>query len=247
MTEEEQQQQQLPTPPTIPPPQEHVEEEEEEEEEEEQESHHRYHKEEEDKEEEEEAIKGLETLRALKSAGMATEAVHRVADEMCRVPRSAASGKEALPREPMLGALRGLLAHVAREGGAGRPQRADVLALCAGAVGSSDVAAALVDAAFARRDDIRAAAGAECAAGVSGAQLVDFDWRAAVTVASDKAAGMSKASVSVGLTLAENSGAAQRQQQQQQRNIVFEADGAELDSLIQQLEKAANAIAALKV
>lgn len=190
----------------------------------------------------ESAIKGLETLRSLKSPEMATEAVHRVADEMCRIPRSAASGKSALPREPMLGALRGLVAYVARECDAACPARDDVLALCESAIGSAEIAAALTDAAFARRGDVRAAAGGECAAGVSGAQLVDFDWRAAVTVASDKAAAMSKASVSVGLTLCENGGASQKT-----RNIVFEADGEELDGLIAQLEKAASAIAALKV
>lgn len=187
-------------------------------------------------------IKGLETLRSLKSAEMATEAVHRVADDMCRVPRSAASGKGALPREPMLGALRGLVAYVAREADAACPERDAVLELCEAAVGNADIAAALTDAAFARRGDVRAAAGGERAAGVSGAQLVDFDWRAAVTVASDKAVSMSKPSVSVGLTLCENSGASQKT-----RNIVFEADGEELDGLIAQLEKASNAIAALKL
>ena len=187
-------------------------------------------------------IKGLETLRALKSAEMATEAVHRVADEMCRIPRSAASGKAALPREPMLGALRGLVAYVAREVDAACPDRDAVLGLCEAAVGDAAIAAALTDAAFARRGDVRAAAGGECAAGVSGAQLVDFDWRAAVTVASDKAVSMDKASVSVGLTLCENSGATQKT-----RNIVFEADAEELDGLIAQLEKASNAIAALKL
>lgn len=187
-------------------------------------------------------VKGLETLRTLKSAEMATEAVHRVADDMCRIPRSAESGKSALPREPMLGALRGLVAHVARESDAACPERDAVLEMCVAAVGDAEIAAALTDAAFARRGDVRAAAGGECAAGVSGAQLVDFDWRAAVTVASDKAAAMSKASVSVGLTLCENSGASQKT-----RNIVFETDGEELDGLIAQLEKASNAIAALKI
>ena len=197
----------------------------------------------------------LESLGAFRSGEMATEAIHRVADELCHIPRSEASGKGALPREPMLGALRRLLLYVAAEPAERCPEKEEVSALVSQDIEDEEVADALVCGAFARREDVRAAAGGAMAAGVSGAQLLDFDWRASVTVASDKAVSMTKPTVTLGLTLCENNGVAgpanakgkQSQQQLRVKNIVFEANDADLDMLIQQLEKASNAVAALKV
>jgi hypothetical protein len=144
----------------------------------------------------------------------------------------------ALPREPVLGSLRALLRQTAAPASAPPTARETITKACAGAGIAEDVAGALADACLARRDDVRSAAGAALAAGVARAQLVDYDFRACVTVASDKAVVMNRPSVTVGLTLRRGG---------VDSNVVFEADDRELDSLIAQLERAEAAISELKV
>ena len=179
----------------------------------------------------------LTCLSGLRNGGKASEALHRVADYMCQCPPDARTA-EKLPPEPALGALRRLL--LAAAAPAEEPERESLLAdvLEAGLTEES-VATALCDAALARRADLRKAAGTVHAAGVAKAHLVDFDWRASITVASDMAVAMERPVVSVALKVSTGAG-------DSTKGVLFEAGKEDLDKLIAKLENAAAAISDLR-
>lgn len=179
----------------------------------------------------------LTCLSGLTDGAKASEALHRVADYLCECPPSART-TERLPPEPARAALRALV--LAAAAPPAEPAREAVLAdVLEAGVGAADVATALADAALARRPDVRAAAATVRAAGVAQARLVDFDWRAAVTVASDTAVALERPVVTVALRVAAGADSAPR-------DLLFEAGSDDLDAIIAKLEQAEAAISDLR-
>ena len=179
----------------------------------------------------------LGCLSGLRSGAKASEALHCVADWMCEFPPSERAVAK-LPPEPALGALRSLL--LAAAAPAAEPEREALLAdILEGGVSNADAATALADAALARRADLRQAAAGARAAGIAKAHLVDFDWRAAITVASDTAVAMERPVVTVALRVTTGAGS-------NTRDVLFEAGKEDLDQLIAKLEDASAAITELR-
>jgi len=179
----------------------------------------------------------LSCLSGLKNGGKAAEALHRVADYMCQCPPDART-TEKLPPEPALTALRKLI--LAAAAPAEEPTHEALLAdVIEAGLTTESVATALVDAALARRAELRHAAGSVHAAGVAKAHLVDFDWRASITVASDMAVAMEKPVVTVALKVSTGAG-------DTTKDILFEAGKEDLDKLIAKLENASAAISDLR-
>lgn len=181
----------------------------------------------------------LTCLSGLRNGAKASEALHRVADHMCQCPPDARTA-EKLPPEPAQTALRALL--LAAAAPPEEPAREAVLAdVLEAGVADEGVATALADAALARRADLRAAAATVHAAGVAKAHLVDFDWRASITVASDTAVAMERPVVTVALRVSTGADSSSST-----RDLLFEAGKEDLDALIAKLENASAAISDLR-
>ena len=146
----------------------------------------------------------LSCLSGVKNSSKASEALHCVADWLCQCPPDPRT-TQRLPPEPAFTALKALV--LAAAAPASEPEREALLAdVLEAGLTNADVATALADAALARRADVRKTAAGERAASISKAHLVDFDWRAAITVASDTAVAMERPVVTVALIHVVSSG-----------------------------------------
>eukprot|EP00727_Mastigamoeba_balamuthi_P001938 m51a1_g11741 hypothetical protein (203) ;mRNA; f:150465-151212 len=182
----------------------------------------------------ERSLASLAGLSAVLPRPDACAALHAAADSLCA--SGALGPRPGAASDPETDALRELLTCAA---GSPRPPSRSALEAAigraAGTAGPQGAAQALAEAALARRDDVRAAAAAG-AASVSGARLVDFDWRVRMCVAGDRCSQLSRPVTLVNLRLDRVGSAAGK------NDVRFEVDAKGLEALISQVEHALSAV-----